>query len=293
MIIRLLCLFLIFISSSALCQGKKDSLDLGPRKLLDLSFETEKIDIDGEGNILLISSINRQVYKLFKEFGFDSLISIGGASARDEALFHPIELRSNTRQRIYVLDDVGQKVVLLNTNLKVLQTFNFALLNAEREEGSDIFPIAIDLSPTGEMLVLNQWDNSILRFSNQLNPNGVFGGTNYGEGSLFQPIAIEVSTKQQVFVFDAQQKKVLVYSLYGIFQYAIPLEEIHNCNRMRIVDNYLMILDGQSVLTYHLPTERISTRMLQKLPKILDFTADRQYFYFLSGKEIYISPRSD
>lgn len=288
----LICFLGFGMASLSFSQTNKDSLPKS-RKYLDLNFEAEKIDVDGEGNIFLLSTKKRQVYKLLKQFEFDSMISIGGASARNEALFHPIEIRCNTRQRIYVLDDVGQKVVLLNTDLKVLQSFDFALVNAQREEGSDIFPVAFDLSPTGEMLVLNQWNNTVLRYSNQLNPDGEFGGTNFGEGSLFEPDFIEVSPDQQVFVWDARQNKVLVYSLYGIFQYAISMEKAQKCRRMRIEGRYLLLLDGDRLLIQQLTTKKNTQIQLNSLPKIQDFAADRQYFYFLTQKGIYISPRSD
>ncbi|MCI4670630.1 MAG: hypothetical protein MRZ79_21020 [Bacteroidia bacterium] len=283
----------ILASQCLSAQVKGDSLFWDHALKVDFQYGAEKIDVDVEGNILLLSSEDRQVFKVLKQFKYDSLISIGGASAREEALFHPIDIRSNNRQRIYVLDDVGQKLVLLNINLKILQTFDFAQVNAASEGDDDIFPMGFCLGPTGELFILNQWDNTILRFSNQLNPNGQFGGTNFGEGSLFQPTFMESSTQQQIFVWDEEQHKILVYSQYGVFLYGLELKDINECKRIRIVGSSLMLLDKSKLHLVHLPTKSKKSFLLDSKAEIHDFSANRQNFYFLTASGIYISPRSD
>ncbi len=274
-------------------QNRLDSLLKAPVRQLALEVKAERIRVDGEGNIFLLSPEKRQIYKLLFASNYDSLIFLGGASAREDGLLHPIDIRSKNRQRIYVLDDASRKLILFNTNLKVLQSFDFLSLSDDIESNDEVFPIAFDLSPTGELFVLNQWDNQILRFSNQLNPNGKFGGTNYGEGSLFDPIYLEVDDKQFIHVWDREPQAILVYSLYGILEYRIDLPESWKGDDFQILGEYILSHYKNALHIYHKPTRSFRQLDLSPLPPVIDLAANRQHFYFLTTKGIYIYPRSD
>ncbi|MEO0897337.1 MAG: hypothetical protein AAFY71_13105 [Bacteroidota bacterium] len=286
-----LCGMMVLLGGKAFGQQLPDSLVNKESKHLQLPFEADRIHVDAEGNIFLLNTGERQIYKMLALYNYDSLISIGGASAREESLLHPIDIQSQNRQRVYVLDDVSRRLILLNINLKVLQSFEFVSEEVDIEE-EEVFPIAFTLSPAGELFVLNQWTNTILRFSNQLNPNGEFGGTDFGQGSLFDPKAIEMDERQDIYVLDRKLQKILIYSFYGVYQYAIDLPPFWTSDKFQVQDNYILSAEGSSFNLYHIPTRGFHQYPMDALPEILDFSSTREHFYFLTRKGIFIYQRS-
>ncbi|MEM8892380.1 MAG: hypothetical protein AAGD28_30655, partial [Bacteroidota bacterium] len=84
-----------------------------------------QIEVDAEGNVFLLDSREGFLYKYLRSTQYDSIVVVGGISTRDDGFLHPKKLALKNRQDFYLLDDLGRKIVLLDKELKVVESSDF------------------------------------------------------------------------------------------------------------------------------------------------------------------------
>lgn len=269
------------------------TIDRKPEKIITADAVFNSLDIDTEGNIILLDREQGQIYKYLYISDFDSSITIGGKSHRNEGFLNPVKLSVKNRQNLYVLDDVARRVILLNTNFKVSGEINFLTLNTQGTNAfgeDEIYPVNFDTSVDGTLFILNQLDNKIY----VINPFGelvnTFGGLDYGAGALSQPVDIQVNDKNFVFVSDTVEQEIKVFDNFGIFRTTMIPGAGFRWDGFSISKNYLICFDKTQIFLKNLVSGKGIRFQTGKQVNLNDIKLKGDYLYLLLENEVHLYP---
>lgn len=176
----------------------------------------EQLLVDNEENIILLYP-EEAILKKYLAPSYDSVLVYGGASQLQDGMVHPIKVVLFSRQDIYILDEAVQQFILLNKDFSEVGRISLQdeAFTSYSEDLSDGFQ-AIDftIGPGGAVYLLNQLDAQIYKFNSFTGIEWVFGGVNYGEGSLEEPTTIG-RDDQIIYVYDQNLSAIKLYDLYG------------------------------------------------------------------------------
>jgi len=288
---RFLLFFVLVLQGFAL-YAQKDSLSANRKIILDKLPPFQSIEIDPEGNILLLLSEKAKIYKYFAANQYDSCIVIGGKPSREEGFLHPTKISAKNRQTVFVLDEGTRKIALLNTNFKITESIDFAqTLLDTRESGTaenEILPLSFEVSGSIDMFILNGLDNKIYKLNRFGKMELSFGGQDYGEGNLTEPMNVEVSNDNYVFVGDAAHQQISVFNLYGIFQYKCPKIKFKWKN-FGVYEGFLYFYGEHEWAVMDIKTSQVF--YFPKISEqIIDLTIENNSIYILSENQIFLYP---
>lgn len=248
-----------------------------------------QIEADNEENLYLLDTDNNRILKLLAATGYDSLIVTGGKTGREEGLLHPVKMSLFSRQGLLVLDDAQRKILLLNTNFKVMGQTDFL---ASREDGSEIIPQTFDANPAGEKYILNQLDNRIIKINLFNEEEMQFSGLDAGEGSLYRPADLEAGADNLIYVSDTSRQEIAVFDNFGTFRYRFHPDCNFRWKRMRLFESTLALFDAD-----HLYLVRIQDKAGQAFPlpegfRLTDVTATRTRLYLLTENAVHLYSRN-
>ena len=258
-----------------------DSLFAHPALTLNGLPQCNQMEVDSEGNIYLLDTQNSRLFKYIAQASYDSLITLGGKSVREEGLIQPIKFSGRNRQNLYVLDEASRRILLLSPNFRVNEAIDFTKLNYAfelQQNSEDIYPVSFDVNPAGEIFVLNQWDNKIYK----LLPGEItlaFGGTDFGEGALWNPLDIQISSDNLIWVQDGQQLKV--YDAFGHYKYTLDPKVPFDWHRFQLQAPYLLCFNEQQLFVRHLTTHQTLLHSFNKEVSLQDVQLTRTSIYLL------------
>jgi len=276
-----------------LCSQMLTSLLAQPTlfKEIALNSPCSSMDIDNEGNVFLLDKENNRIHKYFQQMGFDSVLTMGGKRNSEEGFIQPIKLSIKNRQNLYVLDDAGRKVVLLNTNLRVVQSFDFWDMEVNAEAllgGEELLPLSFDVSMNGEQFVLNQFDNRVYKVNSFGELELAFGGLDYGEGSLYEPVDIYVNEDNLVFISDFANEAILVFDIFGTYRYEIDFPKGIETLEFSSIGKYLIAGSNNRVFLYHLQKGEWEDLLLELPSDLVDVRLDRDFLYLLFKNALHL-----
>lgn len=283
-------LFLFGIFYAAFSQN--DSTPNARKLILGKLPAFQSMEIDPEGNILLLLSEKAKIYKYFAANQYDSCIIIGGKPSREEGFLHPTKISAKNRQTVFVLDEGTRKIALLNTNFKITESIDFAQTLFDTHESgileTEILPLSFDVSASIDMFILNGLDNKVYKLNRFGKMELSFGGQDYGEGNLREPMNVEVSNDNDVFVGDAVNQEISVFNLYGVFQY--------KCNKINFQWKNFGIYEGFLYFygLHEWAVMDIKTSKIFYFPKIkeniVDLAIENNSIYILLENQIILYP---
>ena len=248
----------------------------------------QDIEVDQEGNIFLLAPQKHKLYKMFATTGYDSIFGIGGKGMRNEGFNSPSKIEVLNRQSVFVLDFNNRRVVMLNTNLKVTKQINFLTVgeSLNNENAVDLFPFSFTIGPSGELFLLNQNDYKIYKLNIYGELETSFGGMDYGQGSLEEPVDLSMNYQNYLFVSDTVHQKISVFDLYGTFQYTLSPESSFRWNGMTTFEDFLICFSHDKLFLKNLITKKFIELAPMETGKLLDVAGTKDYFYLLFENKI-------
>lgn len=282
-------LWCLWIPIPGVGQILPDSLFEREDRFISLSLIYDHLAVDTEGNILLTSELNRQLTKLYADTNHDSALTIGGRSVREGGLLAPVEVLTATRQRVYILDEGNQSVLLFSKDLRLIQRFDF---QQEETEGDveAVPPFLVDMAagPGDELFVLDQLGAMVRVYGTQPGQQIQFGGQTYGAGSLYAPVSVDVNAQNLVYVADTSLKAIQVYDSYGRYRNRIELFPQHPWEKAKLYGESYLCWYPQGLGVYLLGQGRQKWFSLKKKQPLLDVAVDQDFFYLLYPEGIYL-----
>lgn len=286
---------LLICSSPLLAQIKGDSITYLPlvQKIDKLAGYTD-IEVDNEENVILLSASNNKICKLLYTNHYDSIYCIGGKGSRSEGFLNLSKISSKNRQALYALDYGKRKILMLNTNLKVISTLDFMGISSELQSNNEteLFPLSFDVSEWGDLFLLNYGDNKIYKYNSQGFSGITFGGLDFGTGSLKEPVNISINEKNQIFVSDTSHQSISIFDIYGVFDDVIETKKM-GCFQWQnfiLFAESLAIFSNKEIALIHLPTNTVLPIYFQiNEPYIInDIFLNGNFLYILTKDALYI-----
>ncbi len=241
--------------------------------------------VDGERNLLLLDAETNKLYKFFALTGYDSSISIGGKGNRDEGLLQATKLSVYNRQTLYVLDEGSQRLLLFSPNFRLLESIDLLTFSGQAGPGESLYPISFEVSGIGELFLLNQWDNKVYKFSPGGTLERVFGGLDYGEGSLYEPIDLQVTPQNLIFVSDTSAQEFKVFDLFGRYRYAVRPKVAFRWQYFLLEADYLLCWNNAALYFQHLPSKK---SWQVAIPGLQAAALDREFLYLLQENRVHL-----
>jgi hypothetical protein len=287
---------LIFIWLSSICkvysQSLPDTLLANPWIKLPVSGKMTDIELDEEGNIYLLETGKHRLHKWFSQGGYDSVMSIGGKGVGGEGLNKPSQISVTNRQALYCLDLLNRRLLVFNTNLKIVKEVNFLTLeqnNRLGDQGYQIWPIGFEVAPTGDLFLLNQEDNKILKVDVFGRLQTSFGGLDYGEGSLPEPVQIHMNEQNLLFVTDTNAQEVKVFDLFGIYKYTIRGKPEMRFKGIAVMGNNLLFYNDIDIIILNILNNRERKIEVQTGDsKIIDIEISQRILAILTENEVIL-----
>lgn len=251
-----------------------------------------QIEVDAEGNIFLLDSREGFLYKYLKSTHYDSSIVVGGISTRDDGFLHPKKLAVKNRQDFYLLDDLGRKIVLLDKELKVVESSDFyAISSSGSIDIPDEFePYSFDISSAGETFVLNKFNNKVYKINTFGKIESVFGGLDYGRGSLYEPEDIQLSPQNRVYIGDVENQRISVFDMFGVYLKDEELPDEFDWEKFHIHESLLILWNkSELAIINSLSREKKQYRPTHKF-SLRDLYIGREFIYLLSENEVHLYP---
>lgn len=269
----------------------RDSLFLRPAVIVQNLPDAHSLEVDDEGNLILLEEQAGRLHKFFVNTAYDSAISIGGKSGRQEGFLHPVSVSARNRQHIYLLDDLARRIVLLSTDFQVVGEFDFFSLRTAPgavREATEIYPQAFDCGITGETFVLNQLDNRVYKLDLAGEVVLEFGGMDYGQGALVNPVGIALSDDNDVWVSDTAEQAFFVFDYLGVFRYRKSVQTGFRWQDFSLYGTFLVCFDAHTLYLEHLPSGRSREYIIPGESPLRDVKLSKDFIYLLFEKVINI-----
>jgi hypothetical protein len=137
---------------------------------------------------------------------------------------------------------------------------------------------------------LNQDDNKVYKFNSFRQLEVIFGGLDYGAGSLFQPDDLLINGQNFIFVPDAENQKVSVFDLYGVYQYSLELKMPFRWTKISLIGPYILFFDAKNLFFYNLTSKKIRHIQSPLANPLIDISGNKDFIYLLTEKAINLYP---
>lgn len=258
------------------------------------SFSVEvasSIQLDGEENVYLIDEDKTKIYKYLAAYQYDSALSVGGKSHREEGFLEIASLDISNRQTGYILDEGRQRISLIHPNLRVLQDLSLTSVSASSriDAPQDILMGDMAANSAGELFLLNLLDNQIYVLSAQGEWTLTFGGTDYGAGAILEPTSIELSPDNFLYVAEPEYNRIQVFDIFGTFRYTLTIEISHSWKSFQ-VQGQILFIKGEKAVTF--VDLRTQNQVSYPFPMagIIDLYWGQQGVYFLTENQVHLYP---
>jgi len=171
------------------------------------------ISTDIAGNVYIADTGNHRIQKFDRTGNF--ILQRGGFGWSDNQFDEPVDIWAQSGLEIFVADKNGGKISRLDKDLNFISVFH-----TETEslgEDAFIFPMSITLSPQGDLFILEGENNKIVKMNFLGKIDFDFGAYDIMSEYLKNPLKIDISKQNQIYVSDKTLKEVLVFDYFGNF----------------------------------------------------------------------------
>jgi len=271
-------LAIIFLSATSSCQTYT----------FDFSF--------GEFNSASSFHINPAGFLFISDYGSDGIYkydtlgtfieNIGGYGWNEAAFDDPSDIFA-TPLNVYVCDKNNHRIQSFDKDLNFIS--QLSTRESENPDEQFGYPLSCGTSNQGDLYILDSENKRIVKFDLFGNFIQNFGGYDWGNYSLSNPITLAISSSNNIFILDG--KKIIVFDQYGNGISAINTEKAFS--GMKIVFDNFTANTSEEIYTTDLATSGIQlkqinlTGTLEKL-NIVDALIFNQKLYVLSDNEILV-----
>ena len=168
------------------------------------------VEIDAQGNIYIADTGNNRLLKLDSKLNLKSATS-GWGEERD-LLDTPMDLTLDSGLNLFAADYMNGRIVRFDIKLNYLWNVILPTLNPDWE-----YPAALALSDWGELYILEESSQSIVKLQITMSSASAFEGFRPGKLNLNGVKRIASDDKGLLYLADAQADKIAVFDRYGNF----------------------------------------------------------------------------
>ena len=166
------------------------------------------VALDDEGNIY-VADIDRKVIFVYDKTEHEKTVL---DFAKEVKSIGSITI-DRKRKRLMVPDIKGHQILVCDLSGKILFSFGKRGI----EDGQLNYPTAVAIDKEGNLLVSDQMNARIQRFTPEGKFIAKFGERGDGPGELALPKAVAVDSEDHIYVTDGKNHKVVIFDLAGRF----------------------------------------------------------------------------
>jgi DNA-binding beta-propeller fold protein YncE len=177
-------------------------------------------DYDIEGNLYVVDREASMLVK-YSPVG-DSLVAVSGRGTDQLQFDTPVAVFARRGTDIYVADQMNHRIQRFNHNLDYVSTL--ATRDDADERNRFGYPRDVAVTRQGEVLVVDGENRRVVKFNTFGRVDRTFGDISNGAGRLVDPSAVELDSRDNVYVLD--RARIAVFDPFGNYlaDVGLPLE---------------------------------------------------------------------
>lgn len=163
------------------------------------------VAVDGEGNILVVDTLNHRIQKFDSKGKF--LAAWGKRGSGEGMLFMPTYVAIDPRGRIYVADSGNNRIQIFDAQGKYLSSIG----SVGKDAGHFAEPKGIALDAKGNLWVVDRRNHRLQAFAPDGRSIGTFGKQGPGKGEFNFPEDLAFDSSGRLFVTDGMNGRIQVF----------------------------------------------------------------------------------
>ncbi|MDZ7262748.1 MAG: NHL repeat-containing protein [candidate division KSB1 bacterium] len=250
--------------------------------------EPQALSIDLEGNIYVADTGNNRLQKFDARGNF--IKEVGGFGWEKEQFHRPLDVCARSALDVFVADYHNQRIERYDRNLNYISSlYSDEALPEKLQFGR---PCGLGFSGHRELFIVDDENHRILKISSFGVPETSFGDFDWGQGKLDQPVQVEISQEDKIFVSDEAGKRIVVFDYFGNYLTEIGTGLLSQpkglfwdeSGRLLVADaghHQVIIFDGQGSLIGSFASGQ---KTLLNLQNPVDVVARKNWVYVLDSR---------
>lgn len=192
------------------------------------SFGAEKIDkamlsqpqaisVDVNGNLYIADTGNHRILKFDSETNF--IKSIGGFGWNSQQFDAPVDICARSILDIFIADYNNQRIERYDKDLNYISSMYSGESYPENLQFG--YPRSVFISIHGELMIIDSENNRLLKINSFGEPIVSFGDFSAGKGKLDEPVQVEISRNDVIYVSDKARGRIVVFDYFGNYLFEI------------------------------------------------------------------------
>jgi len=186
--------------------------------------------------------------------------TVGGKGWGNTEFDLPLDVASSFLLDLYVVDGNNQRIQRFDKQFNFLQTYDESSIAQLKERFK---PRACITSSLGDLYVIEQDGNRIIKISQRGVYEREFGTYKDGKGALIEPKDIAVTLNDEIVVLD--KGRVIVFDRFGNFLRKILLNESEEWRAISVSDNILCIVSFKKIVMIDIISSELRTILPQSI----------------------------
>lgn len=231
-------------------------------------------------NVIYVTDIStNEVYKLNLSGIVENFT--GGYGWNTGNFDMPVDVFSNTLN-VYVTDKNNNRIQIFDRDLNFLSDFKGD--RADNSEYHFAYPLSAEVSPLGDLFVLDSDNSRILKYNLSGEFLQVIGNYEAGSFALENPVKLSISDNGNLYVLN--QGKIFIFDQFGSGQAKINV--IPNAVNINITDNRLCVNSTDEIFALSIGSENKFTKFNPAIEdSIVEAAIIKNKLYVLTTNSIY------
>ena len=227
----------------------------GSEKIENVSISSpQSLSIDPNGNVYVADTGNNRILKFTNDGQFVKLI--GGFGWNKEQFDTPVDICAKFALNIFIVDYNNQRIERYDKDLNYIASFFSDNINSEDLQFG--YPRGISISRHGDLIIIDSDNNRLLKINSFGEPEISFGDFAEGLGKLGDPVQLEISPDDKIYVSDKAEARIVVFDYFGNYLSEIGKGILKEPQGIFVDDkNHLWVADAgnKEILTFSIRGE--------------------------------------
>jgi DNA-binding beta-propeller fold protein YncE len=231
---------------------------------------------------IYVTDINENKVYMLDTLG-NLLRETGGYGWNEAAFDNPVDVYA-TSLNVYVTDKNNHRIQWFDRNLNFLSLLHTR--NSRNEEIRFGYPLSAAVSGQGDLYILDQENNRILKFDLFGNFLTEFGGVDAGKFRINRPVEFAL-LNNNTYVLDSRGRRIVIFDQFGNVLNTLKLDQ--KVNNISASEGNIFISSDSEIYLFNPPAaEFIKLDMPELKEDILDVFMFQRNLYILTPKRIII-----
>ncbi|MBN2013287.1 NHL repeat-containing protein [candidate division KSB1 bacterium] len=219
-----------------------------------LLADPQAMHVDINHAIYVADTGNNRILK-FREDG-TLLKAIGGFGWDKEQFDIPNDVCAGTTLDVFVADYNNQRIERYDKDLHFISSFY-----SDENQPTNLtfgYPRGVTVSRHGELVIVDSENNRLLKINSFGQPELSFGDFAEGRGKLDEPMQVDISSDDRIYVSDRAGNRIVVFDYFGNYLGEIGTSILDKPKGLSVdAMNRIWVTDAKHIYTFNGQGEKI------------------------------------